>query len=134
MWRSYAGLTEVAGRTAFIHTVRSVIDPFGQRVSARDRLYLAQEIPTLIVWGDRDRIIPVEHAHISHDLIPGSQLAIVEGAGHFLPFEAPEAFLDALVPFLRDTPPVHTTADAFRDLLLSHDGDPRDPEPAESVA
>lgn len=134
IWRSYAGLTEVAGRTAFIHTVRSVIDPLGQRVSARDRLYLAQEIPTLIVWGDRDHIIPVEHAHISHDLIPGSQIAIVPGAGHFLPFEAPEAFLDALVPFLRDTPPVHTTADAFRDLLLNHDGAQRDPVPVESVA
>jgi len=134
VWRSYAGLTEVAGRTAFIHTVRSVIDPLGQRVSARDRLYLAQEIPTLIVWGDRDHIIPVEHARISHDLIPGSQLAVVEGAGHFLPFEAPEAFLDALVPFLQDTPPVHTTADAFRDLLLSRDGGPRDTTPTESVA
>jgi pimeloyl-ACP methyl ester carboxylesterase len=134
VWRSYTGLSELRGRTAFVHTVRSVIDVLGQRVSARDRLYLAQEIPTLIVWGDRDRIIPVEHARISHDLIPGSRLAIVEGAGHFLPFEAPEAFLDALVPFLRDTPPVHTTADAFRDLLLSHEGAPRDPEPTESVA
>jgi len=134
VWRSYAGLTEVAGRMAFIHTVRSVIDPFGQRVSARDRLYLAQEIPTLIVWGNRDHIIPVEHAHISHDLIPGSQLAIVDGAGHFLPFEVPDEFLDVLVPFLRDTPPVHTTADAFRNLLLSHDGAQRDPVPVESVA
>jgi pimeloyl-ACP methyl ester carboxylesterase len=124
----------VAGRTAFIHTVRSVIDPLGQRVSARDRLYLAQEIPTLIVWGDRDRIIPVEHAHISHDLIPGSQLEIVAGAGHFLPFEAPGAFLDALVPFLRDTPPVHTTADAFRDLLLGHDGGGPRPDDEVSVA
>ena len=60
MWRSYTGLSETGGRMAFIHTVRSVIDPLGQRVSARDRLYLASEVPTLIMWGDRDRIIPVE--------------------------------------------------------------------------
>ncbi len=121
IWRSYTGLTEVAGRTAFIHTVRSVIDVFGQRVSARDRLYLAQEIPTLIVWGDRDHIIPVDHAHVTHDLIPGSDLAVVEGAGHFLPFEDPDAFLAALLPFLDATTPAHNTDDDFRDLLLSHD-------------
>jgi pimeloyl-ACP methyl ester carboxylesterase len=121
MWRSYTGLTEVAGRTAFIHTVRSVIDVFGQRVSARDRLYLAQEIPTLIVWGDRDHIIPVAHAHVTHELIPGSDLAIVEGAGHFLPFEDPDAFLAALMPFLSSTEPARNTDDEFRDLLLGHE-------------
>lgn len=120
IWRSYTGLTEVAGRMAFIHTVRSVIDVFGQRVSARDRLYLAQQIPTLIVWGDRDHIIPVEHARVTHDLIPGSELAIVEGAGHFLPFEKPDAFLAALLPFLDGTAPAHNTDDEFRDLLLGH--------------
>ena len=35
----------------------------GQRVSANDRLYLAEEVPFLIIWGQRDRIIPVAHAH-----------------------------------------------------------------------
>ena len=126
VWRSYTGLTEVAGRTAFIHTVRSVIDIFGQRVSARDRLYLAQEIPTLIVWGDRDRIIPVEHAHVTHELIPGSQLAVLRRAGHFLPFEAPDEFLDVLLPFLTSTAPARNTDDEFRDLLLGHEPTPKE--------
>src|SRR3954454_11975742 len=39
VWRSYTSLTDRAGQQAFVHTVRSVIDVSGQRVSARDRLY-----------------------------------------------------------------------------------------------
>ena len=47
------------GRTAFVHTLRSVVEPGGQRVSATDRLYLAEGRPTLIVWGALDTVIPV---------------------------------------------------------------------------
>jgi pimeloyl-ACP methyl ester carboxylesterase len=118
IWKSYTGLSEVGGRSAFIHTVRSVIDPLGQRVSAHDRLYLAAEVPTLIVWGTGDQIIPVEHAYAAHALMPGSQLQIIEGAGHFLPFENATAFLDALVPFLRDTEPAHATEERFHEALI----------------
>jgi pimeloyl-ACP methyl ester carboxylesterase len=124
VWRSYTGLTDLRGRTAFIHTVRSVIDMRGQRVSARDRLYLAREMPTLIVWGDRDAIIPVEHAYVAHDLMPGSVLRIIPGAGHFLPFEQPDEFLDALTEFIGTTAPARTDADRFRSLLLEHSGEP----------
>jgi pimeloyl-ACP methyl ester carboxylesterase len=119
VWRSYTGLTELAGRTAFVHTVRSVIDPLGQRVSARDRLYLAEKVPTLVVWGDRDRVIPVEHAYAAHDAITGSHLAVIPGAGHFLPFERPAEFLAALDAFLASTEPAHTTEDEFRDLVVA---------------
>jgi pimeloyl-ACP methyl ester carboxylesterase len=120
VWRSYSGLTETSNRSAFVHTVRSVIDPLGQRVSARDRLYLAQEIPTLIVWGERDRIIPVQHAYAAHDLIPGSHLCIVENAGHFLPFERPDLFLEAFTTFMGSTEPAHASEDDFRALLQEH--------------
>ena len=141
MWRSYSGLSEVRGRMAFIHTVRSVIDPLGQRVSAHDRLYLAGEVPTLIIWGTADRVIPVEHAYSAHELMPGSRLVIVDGAGHFLPFEHPAAFLDALVPFLDETEPARPTEARFHEVLLAHsvqvietDGEPepqRDDEEAD---
>lgn len=120
IWRSYTGLTETRGRVAFIHTVRSVIDVTGQRVSARDRLYLAQEIPTLIVWGDRDRIIPVSHAYAAHELMPGSTLSIIEGADHFVPFESPKEFLDALLNFIDSTEPAHPDEERFRRLIQKH--------------
>jgi pimeloyl-ACP methyl ester carboxylesterase len=117
VWRSYTALTEVRGQMAFVHTIRSVIDVRGQRVSARDRLYLAAEVPTLIVWGDRDRIIPVAHAHTTHELIPGSRLVVIEGAGHFLPVEQPVAFLEALEDFLATTEAAPADDERLRQLL-----------------
>ena len=86
-------LTDRHGQMAFIHTVRSVIDVAGQRVSAHDRLYLAAALPTLIVWGDHDRIIPVAHAYRAAEAIPGARLEILEGAGHFLPWRDADRFL-----------------------------------------
>ena len=118
IWKGYVGLTEIRGRTAFVHTVRSVIDASGQRVSARDHLYLAKEMPTLVVWGARDRIIPVEHAHDTHALIAGSTLRIIEEAGHFVPFEAPAELLEAVVEFIDSTEPAAPDAARFKALML----------------
>jgi len=103
MWRSYASLTDGANRQSFIRTIRSVIDPGGQTVSAMDRLYLTQQVPTLIVWGEHDSIIPVSHAHDAHAAMPNSRLEIVAGAGHFPHVEAPGEFLRALRDFMETT-------------------------------
>jgi pimeloyl-ACP methyl ester carboxylesterase len=119
-WRSYTGLSQTGGRVAFIHTVRSVIDVMGQRVSARDRLYLASEVPTLIMWGERDRIIPVEHAYAAHDLIPGSTLVVLPGIGHFLPTDAAQEFIDELETFIEGSAPAQASDEEFRALLLEH--------------
>ena len=50
--RGFGSLADAEARSAFIQTLRAVLDPGGQRVSALDRLYLAESVPTLIVWGD----------------------------------------------------------------------------------
>lgn len=120
MWRAYGSLTDSENRYAFVRTMRGVIDPGGQTVSAMDRLYLAAHLPTLIVWGDRDTIIPVEHAHDAHEAIPGSRLAVIEGAGHFPHVECPEEFLDVLLDFLDTTEPAEVDMAALRELLLAH--------------
>jgi Predicted hydrolases or acyltransferases (alpha/beta hydrolase superfamily) len=44
--------------------------------------------PTLIIWGDRDSLIPVKYAEHIHELITSSTLEIIEGAGHTPHFEA----------------------------------------------
>lgn len=116
----FASLTEGGARQAFLDTVRSVIGPSGQRVSAEDRLYLTAEIPSLIVWGDRDRIIPVEHARTAHRLMPGSRLEIFEEAGHFPFNDDPDRFATILGEFISGTEPADLDDDHFRWLLEEH--------------
>ncbi len=105
MWSAYASLAEAENRQAFARTIKSVVDPGGQTVSAMDRIYLASSMSTLIVWGDRDNIIPVSHAYAAHEAMPGSRLVIIEGVGHFPQIEAPEQFVDALIDFIDSTEP-----------------------------
>ena len=117
MWRSYRSLTEADSRRAFVRTIRAVIDPRGQSVSALDRLYLAASIPTLIVWGDRDPIIPLEHAYKTHEAIPNSRLEVMKGVGHYPHVEDPIHFVEILKDFLRTTEPARVTPEQLRDLL-----------------
>ncbi len=120
MWRAYASLAGAENRKAFVRTIRGVIEPGGQTVSALDRLYLAAHLPTLIIWGDRDPIIPVRHAYAAHEAIPGSSLAILEGVGHFPHVEAPEQFVSNLTDFLDSTAAGPTQGVRLHDLLQSH--------------
>jgi pimeloyl-ACP methyl ester carboxylesterase len=116
-WRSYTSLIDPRTRQAFLHTLRSVVDHKGQRVSATDRLYLASAMPTLIVWGDRDPIIPVSHAHRTHEAIPGSSLEIFEGSGHYPHCEDPVRFARVLSDFVSDTEPARLTHEEWARLL-----------------
>jgi pimeloyl-ACP methyl ester carboxylesterase len=112
LWRSYASLADDAARSAFLRTLRAVVDPRGQAVSAANRLHLAGEVPTLIVWGDSDPIIPVDHAYSAHASIPGSRLEIFEGVGHYPHCEAPERFIEVLSDFIETTVPARITVSA----------------------
>ena len=120
MWRSFTSLAEADTRQAFFRTLRAVVDLGGQAVTATDRLYLASQVPTLIVWGDRDPFIPVSHAVAAHEVMPGSRLEVFEGVGHFPHCEAPERFVDVLVDFLGSTEPAHLTEARWRELLQAH--------------
>ena len=119
MWRAYASLSEAENRRAFVKTLRAVVDPGGQTVSAKDRLYLTSALPTMIVWGDRDPIIPVRHAHDAHELMPGSRLEIFENAGHFPHVEFPGRFTDVLEDFLATTEPHQSGFEDFHEALAS---------------
>lgn len=103
--RGYASLTDPERRAAFLATLRSVIGTGGQRVDATDRLYLAELLPVLIVWGERDSIIPVRHGEDAHRAIPGSRLEVFEDVGHLPQLEAPGRFIATLERFLRETEP-----------------------------
>jgi len=117
VWRGYASLADPACREAFVHTLRAVIEPGGQRVCAADRLYLAAHVPTLIVWGDRDAMIPVEHAHGAHAAMPGSRLEIFAGAGHLPHRDQPWRFVRVLLDFVASTEPARLDAAGWRSLI-----------------
>jgi pimeloyl-ACP methyl ester carboxylesterase len=126
MWSAYASLAEAENRQAFARTIRSVIDPGGQTVSAMDRLYLASPMPTLIIWGDRDDIIPVSHAYAAHEAMSGSQLVVIEGVGHFPQIEAPEQFVNALLDFIDSTEPARLGTED-RQRMLRERSKPTEP-------
>ena len=119
IWRNFVSLEEPAARQAFMHTVRSIIDLGGQRVSATDRLYLASALPTLIVWGERDPLIPARHAHDAHATIQGSRLEIFPGAGHFPYRDEPQRFAAILHDFVQTTTPMPVDEQYWRRQLRS---------------
>jgi len=116
-----ASLGDADARGAFVHTARAAIDPGGQRVSATDRLYLAAHLPTLIVWGERDPIIPAAHGEAAHAAIPGSRLEIFAGAGHFPHREQPVRFVSLVEDFLRSTEPAAMAEADWNGLLRVSD-------------
>jgi len=118
----FTSLGEVDARQAFIHTARSIIDIEGQRASARDKLYLAEEVPTLLIWGERDPVIPSEHGRATQREIPNSRLELFPGAGHFPYLVDPQRFVEALSDFIEDTEPADLRPEHIRDQLLKRAG------------
>ena len=99
-WQGFTSLGEADTRRAFLATTRSVIDPGGQTVTAHDHLPMAIDIPTLVVWGTRDRMIPAWHATTAQQAITGSRVELFEGAGHFPHLDQPERFAELLGDFM----------------------------------
>jgi len=115
--RALGPLQEEGSRQAFLQTLRSVIDVQGQKVSARDRLYLLGEMPTLIVWGERDRTIPLEHGLEAERAIPNCRFETLPRAAHFPNLEDPEGLARVLADFLATTAPAHIVDSEWRDLI-----------------
>jgi pimeloyl-ACP methyl ester carboxylesterase len=118
--RGYATLADSPARSAFVQSMRSVVEPGGQRVSASNRFYLGEGRPTLIVWGALDTVIPVAHAYAAHAAIPGSQLEIFEQARHFPHMDEPARFARVLLRFLSSTEPASIDRAMLRDRMATH--------------
>lgn len=59
------------------------------------------KVPTLLVWGEKDIIIPRSDGMRMKELIPNATLVVVKGATHKLPYAMPHVFLEKILPFLR---------------------------------
>jgi len=129
VWRGYAALADDDARRAFFRTLRAVVDPSGQSVCAIDRLYLAALLPTLIVWGARDSLIPMRHGVAAHEAIAGSRFVVFEEAGHFPHCESPERFVETLVDFIDTTTPASLPEQSWRDLLRRRAGESLNRQP-----
>ncbi|MDC2950560.1 alpha/beta fold hydrolase [Streptomyces heilongjiangensis] len=110
-------LPDASSRSAFVRTLRAVVDWRGQVGTLLDRCYLTQGMPTMLVWGGRDMVVPALHAGLGHVSMPGSRLEIFEDAGHF-PFHTdPERFLGVLHDFIGRTRPARFSPEEWRQLL-----------------
>jgi len=103
LWNAYSSLSDAETRQAFLRTLRSVVDYRGQAVSALNRLHMAAELPTMAIWGDQDRIIPVDHAYAAQAARPESRLEVLEGVGHFPHVERPSEVVDLIEDFISTT-------------------------------
>lgn len=123
--RALRPLEQPGARKAFLHTLRSVIDVHGQRVSASDRLYLLAGMPTLIVWGERDNTIPLAHGLAAHQAAPGARFQSLPGVAHFPHLEDPSALAQALLDFIATTEPASIEDAQWGEMIAP--GDPVQP-------
>jgi len=100
-----ASLGDGERRAAFVRSARSIASVNGQRVSASERLYLTEQVPVLLIWGDRDPVIPIAHGHAAHAALPASRLEIFPGAGHFPMLDDPERFAALVTDWVATTTP-----------------------------
>jgi pimeloyl-ACP methyl ester carboxylesterase len=113
----YDALDSSRSRSAFLRTLRAGVDVRGQAITMLDRCYLAAGVPTMIVWGTDDPIIPVSHAYVAHEAMPGSRLELFEGCGHFPHRDDPITFANLLHDFIDTTAPATFDVTTWRSLV-----------------
>jgi pimeloyl-ACP methyl ester carboxylesterase len=115
--RILADLPEPTASSAFARTLRAVVDWRGQVVTMLDRCYLTESVPVQLIWGSRDSVIPVSHARMAHAAMPGAQLEVFEGSGHFPFHDDPDRFVEVVEKFIDSTDPAVYDQEMLRNLL-----------------
>jgi pimeloyl-ACP methyl ester carboxylesterase len=116
---AFTSFTDEGARDAFAQTVRGALNWSGQRLGGIERLYLLADVPVLLIGGNRDSVIPIQHTVSAHHLLPGSRLEVFDGAGHFPHTEQPSRFADLLTQFLTSTSASHSGLQSLRRRLQS---------------
>jgi pimeloyl-ACP methyl ester carboxylesterase len=84
---------------AHLTVLRAIVSPLGQREVLVDRLP-SLKVPTLVVWGERDRVFPQSQAREAVTHLPEASLSLIPDCGHMPHVECPDRFLGALDEFL----------------------------------
>jgi pimeloyl-ACP methyl ester carboxylesterase len=98
--KAYVGDREQrrAIRAIFATSLRGLGERYGPIAESLSTI----DVPTLVLWGDRDPFFPVQQGRRLAEAIPGARFAVYEGAGHFLPEERAEAFAEDLWMLLEE--------------------------------
>ena len=96
-----ASLSSPGGRYAIRETARDIVPDDPTVLTSQ---YPNINIPTLILWGKHDEVLPPEMADRLHRAIPQSELVVIDGAGHIPNEETPEPVLAAIRSFLANAP------------------------------
>lgn len=112
-------LPERTSYLAFLSALRAVVDWRGQSMTLLDRSYLNDRLPVQIVWGAKDSVFPVSHAHFAHAAMPGSRVDVFNDAGHYPFRDDPLEFLSVVERFIDATAPAEFDAELRRRLLTT---------------
>jgi pimeloyl-ACP methyl ester carboxylesterase len=99
-WSAYSSLSDRQTRESFLRTLRSVVDYRGQTVSALNRLRLRADLPIMAIWGERDNVIPVDHAYAAHKARTDARLEVLPHVGHYPQVEAPTEVVELIEDFI----------------------------------
>jgi pimeloyl-ACP methyl ester carboxylesterase len=113
----FDSLPDTSARRAILRTLRSGVDWRGQVITMLDRAYLAEGLPTLLVWGRHDAVIPLGHGRLAHAAMPGSELEIFDEAGHFPHHGDPGRFVKVVSEFIDRTEPAPFDPEEWRRRL-----------------
>lgn len=102
-WRSFKTVADKGSREAFLASTRAVVGPRGQTVSAKQHFEKFESLPSLLVWGGKDRMIPASHADNIRREVPNSRVEIFSSAGHFPQLDEPDLFFKILDQFLQSS-------------------------------
>jgi pimeloyl-ACP methyl ester carboxylesterase len=118
----YDDLSDPAQQWAFLHVLRGAVDWRGQVISGLDRAYLAEHMPSMVVWGANDLVIPASHAVNAHRALPGSRLEIFPDSGHMPHEDEPDRFAEVLDEFVSDAQRSKHSASSWRKVLVQGQG------------
>jgi pimeloyl-ACP methyl ester carboxylesterase len=88
----------MVGNARRLGTAGKILFPIPNRRLSK-RLYRLTN-PTLVLWGREDRLMPPVYAERWKELVPQAEVALIEDAGHMLPYEQPEATARAISSFV----------------------------------
>jgi pimeloyl-ACP methyl ester carboxylesterase len=122
--RIFDTLRDPRARTTMSHVARAVVDWRGQVITMRDRAYLTDAVPTCVIWGADDQVLPASHAAGASKVLPRAQVEVISNAGHFPHRDHPDRCAKIIGQFVQRTPPAEFAETQWQSALRRGVGTP----------